>query len=113
MTNRSRPGLCAARRAATRGAASADPPVSVGQAVEAVTRGLPVTVGTTAALGGAVVRAGVVVRVGVGAAVVGATVVGATMGVGVARTVSGAHASPAIRAIENSAGSTRALVTDS
>jgi hypothetical protein len=87
--------------------------VSVEQAVEAVTRGLPVTVGTTAALGGAVVGAGVVVRVGVGAAVVGATVVGATVGVGVARTVSGVHASPVIRAIENSAMSTRSLVMDS
>jgi hypothetical protein len=66
-----------------------------------VTLGLPVTVGTTAALGGAV-GADVVVRLGVGAAVVGAAVVAATVGVGVVRAVSGVQASPAITMIVSS-----------
>jgi len=79
--------------------------------VEAVTLGLPVTVGTTAALEGAVVGAEVVVRLGVGAADVGAAVVGATVGVGVVRTVSGAHAGPAIKVNVNIAMSTRSLTS--
>ena len=102
--------MCEARTADTRGAARGDPPVSAGQAVEAVTLGLPVTVATTAVPNGGVVGVDVAVRVGVGVVVVGAAVVGAAVGVGVARTVSGAHASPAIRAIENSALSTPSLV---
>jgi len=109
MTNRSEPGLCAARKEATRGAARGDPPVSVGQAVEAVTLGLPVTVGTTAALEGAVVGASVVVRVGVGAAVDAAAVPGAIVGDGVARAVSVAHAGPAIKVIVSSPMSIRSF----
>jgi hypothetical protein len=71
--------------------------------------GLALAVGATVALGGAVVGTVVAVRVDVGAAVVGAAVVDATVGEGVTRAVSGVQASPATNVSVNSPMSTRFL----
>ena len=102
-TNRSAPGLCAARIAVICGLAVGEPPVLVGQAVGGVLPGLVVGAWVGVAVGAVVVGATVAVRAGVEGAVVGAAVVGAADGEGVRRTVSGPQAATTAKVSANSA----------
>ena len=102
-TSRSKPALCAIRIAVSWAWLDAAPPVRSGHAVAGVLPGLAVLVGLGAAVVGAgVVGAALAVRVAVGAAVV-AVVVGTTLGLGLERgrtTRSGPQAATTTTAME-------------